>query len=153
MTLVDAWLKEFAWGNVALEGALILALCALAYWLVSWGQRRFGLVPSLDAPSRVLAGVAYPLVLWLMVAALKAYWQTVHDSSNTLALVMPLITCWLLLSLGKKVLLFVFPQSAAMRAVERLFARALCSAAAPAQPERRLADSAAVRRALPAHRE
>jgi len=120
MTLLDAWMKEFAWGHVALEGALILGLCALAYWLVSWGQRRFGAAPSLHAPSGVLAGVAYPLVLWLMVVALKAYWQTVHASSQTLAIVMPLLTCWLLLSLGKKVLLFVFPQSAAMRAVERL---------------------------------
>ena len=120
MTLFDVWLKEFAFAEVALEVALLLGLCALTYMLVGWGKRRFEKERPRPSFKSILAGVTYPLVLWILVVALKAYMQTTHEVINTLALLLPLITCWVLLSLGKKVLLFVFPKSAAMRAIERL---------------------------------
>jgi small-conductance mechanosensitive channel len=127
MTLLDAWVKEFAWPEVALEVGLLLVFGWLAYGLVIWGLKRSQPQEGMRTPMRILAGVAYPVVLWLMITALRAGLQLAHQGSNTLALALPLITCWLLLSLGKKVLVFVFPHSAALRAAERLFIYAVAA--------------------------
>ena len=126
MTWLDAWLTELAWPDVALQGLWLLVLGGVSFFLARWGRERLREVfkskmeAAGDTHTSVLNGVAYPLLLWLLVTALLVFLRHNHTPSLTVGLAQPLITCWLLLSLGKKVLHFVFPQNAALRALERV---------------------------------
>jgi small-conductance mechanosensitive channel len=129
MNLLSVWFNEWAWSEVVLQVVWLLGLSALTYVLVRWGHQRWarGGQKRVDTEisAWVLDGVAYPLVLWTLLTLWLTHLQHAHEASSTLALVQPLVTCWLLLSLVKKVLLFVFPQSAGMRALERLMSYAV----------------------------